>query len=426
MRKFSAKIGVTAVFALALFALSISPAFAPLGGGGGGGGGQGPPQVDCSDPNQSIQAAVDIAVDGDIITVSGTCTEIVTITTDGITIRGDPVDGGTLMGGFIVDGAQRVVIDNLTIDGSTNTGRVDGVRAQDNAHVTVRNCTIQNITRSGVNIINASSGLIEGNTITVNEGDGADSGVAVNLGSFAILRGTAENPTQTITSDLASNNFGNSLAVNNSSHARLNGGNTIVGTGAAAPIGVFGSSEVRLHNGLNTVLGTGGRAINIGRLSVVTLRWFDVTGRIDIGRGSLVEIGKRLDVEPEGGLPVDFVGTITGDIRVRSGAQVNFNSPFIARNLRPGGPTQGSVTVNGRLLCFGNQGHVSFDTRFGQTIEVVFPSEANRLASQCNDFNGNPVLPPQCNDGVDNDGDGDIDFPADLQCVGAADNDESS
>ena len=422
MRKFSAKIGVTALFALALFTLSISQASAQKFKDKA----EGPVtlEVDC-DAGESIQASVDSAGEGDTINVSGTCTEIVTITTDGITIIGQG-ESATLMGGFIVDGAQRAVIDNLTIDGSTSTGRVDGVRAQFNAHVTVRNCTIQNHTRIGVRIVEASSALIEGNMITVNEADGADSGVAVSRGSFAILRGTTENPTQTITSDLASGSFGNSLGVFNDSNARLNGGNLIVGTGNATAIGVFNDASLRLSNGLNTVLGTGGRAIDAGRNSLVSLRFFDVTGRIGISTNSTLELGRRLNVEPDPDNPTNVVAVITGDIRVRSGAQVQFSNPFIARNLRPGGPNQGSVTVNGRLLCFGNEGHVAFGTGRGQTIEVVFPSQADRLAWQCNDFNGNPVLPPQCSDGIDNDGDTFIDFPADLQCVDAADNDESS
>jgi hypothetical protein len=329
---------------------------------------------------------VDDAVDGDTIEVSGTCTEIVTVTTDGTTIRGDPVVGGTLMGGFIVDGVQRAVIDDLTIDGSTNTERLDGVRAINNAHVTVRNSTIQNHTRNGVGIVAASSGLIEGNTITVEEADGADNGVVVSTGSFALLRGTAENPTQTITSDLASAAFGNSLGVFNDSNARLNGGNLIVGTGNAPAIGVFNDASLRVQNGLNTVTSTQDRAIGIGRLSQVSLRFFDVTGRIDVTTGSHLEIRRRLNVEP----PNVVTAVITGDIRVRSGAQVEFGSPFTARN---GAMNQGSVTVDGRLLCFGDQGHVNFGTGSGQTIEVVFPSQINRENSQCNDFNGNVVLP---------------------------------
>tara|TARA_Y100000310_G_C20623426_1_gene784567 strand:+ start:42 stop:857 length:816 start_codon:yes stop_codon:yes gene_type:complete len=37
-----------------------------------------------------------------------------------------------------------------------------------------------------------------------------------------------------------------------------------------------------------------------------------------------------------------------------------------------------------------------------------------------------PAADPQCDDGIDNDGDGDIDFPDDSDCTSAADNDEST
>ncbi len=291
------------------------------------------------------------------------------------------------MGGFIVDGAQRVVIDDLTIDGSTSTG--NGVLAQNNAHVTVRNCTIENHTRSAVNIRTGSSGLVEGNTI----GNNPDYGVLVNLGSFALLRGTAENSTQTITSSSNFSCCSNAVGVFNDSSARLNGGNEIEGTGAASALSVFSQSYVRLQNGLNTVTTTQIRAIEAGRNSTLSLRWYVVNGRIDISTGSHAEIRRRLSDESGLATTANVAAVITGDIRVSSGAHVQFSSPFLARNAAVPGQRQGSVTVNGRLLCFGNQGHVSFGTGSGQTLQVVFPSQADREASQCNDFNGNVVLP---------------------------------
>ena len=75
---------------------------------------------------------------------------------------------------------------------------------------------------------------------------------------------------------------------------------------------------------------------------------------------------------------------------MRSGADVTFSSPFVARN---GNTTQGSVTVDGRLLCSGDGGHVQVGGGSSQTIQDIFPLPADRLASQCNDFNGNVVLP---------------------------------
>ena len=98
-----------------------------------------------------------------------------------------------------------------------------------------------------------------------------------------------------------------------------------------------------------------------------------------------MEIRRRLNVEPAGFAGVTAV--INGDIRVFSDAIVEFGGLFTARN---GVGNQGSVTVNGELQCFGNQGQVSFG---GVVLQVLFPSAADRAASQCNDFNGNVVFP---------------------------------
>ena len=51
----------------------------------------------------------------------------------------------------------------------------------------------------------------------------------------------------------------------------------------------------------------------------------------------------------------------------------------------------GSVTVNGTLNCVGNEGHVRLFG--GQVPEDIFPSQFDRENSQCNDYNGNVVLP---------------------------------
>ena len=49
----------------------------------------------------------------------------------------------------------------------------------------------------------------------------------------------------------------------------------------------------------------------------------------------------------------------------------------------------------------------------------------NETSSNCADC-GAPPATPQCDDGLDNDGDGDIDFPADTDCSSAADNSEAT
>ncbi len=87
----------------------------------------------------TIQAAVDMAVPGDIVLISpGTYAESVDVTTDDITIRGLDRAGVVLDGNFALDngiralGVSNVVVENLTVQRFVNNGvfwtGVDGYR----------------------------------------------------------------------------------------------------------------------------------------------------------------------------------------------------------------------------------------------------------------------------------------------------------
>ncbi len=401
MRKISVKIGVTALSLLVGIGLLTGTAEAQK---------VKEPKttdilVDCS--KQSIQDAVDKAVDGDTIVVSGTCNEEnVTITTDGITISGDPVVGGTLIGGFTVKSAVRVVFDNMTVKDGTN----HGVRAEDGASVRVSNCTIENHPRDGVFIGRGSNALIEGSTVQ-NNGRYA---VVVSSGSSARLRDnpliqsnvfeaprTLRDPFDAVTLGLFHNSF-----------VRLLGGNLVVNDGGGTAVSAFHLADFRQQGPLDRiVVNEGARAIQIGNGSTGELRGeFEVTGEVRVLFNSTMHFSKRFGP----------VGVIDGPIRLFADSAVFFRLFTLKGEIED----LGSVTVNGTLRCNDNGSHVGLFS--GQEPEDIFPSAADRVASQCNDFNGNPVLPPQCSDGIDNDFDTFIDFPADPQCADAADNDESS
>jgi parallel beta-helix repeat protein len=73
-------------------------------------------------PGESVQAAVDAAVHGDTIFLSGTHAEDVAIETSGITVTSAPGGTATLRGRLVVrDGANDVVISNLRLDGVNAT-----------------------------------------------------------------------------------------------------------------------------------------------------------------------------------------------------------------------------------------------------------------------------------------------------------------
>ena len=203
------------------------------------------------------------------------------------------------------------------------------------------------------------------------------------------------------------------LGVFHNSFVRLLGGNLIVNDGGIGGIAVEVAhlSDFRQQFSLDRI--EGWRAISIGNVSTGELRGeFEVTGEVGVGLNSTLRLSKRSGP----------VGVINGRIRVRGDSVVQFGL-FTLK-----GETEdlGSVTVNGSLDCGGNEGHVGLFG--GQVPEDIFPDSLDQATSQCKDFNGNVVLPVffQCNDGIDNDGDTLIDFPADGQCVNEADDNESS
>ena len=138
----------------------------------------------------------------------------------------------------------------------------------------------------------------------------------------------------------------------------------------------FHTSSFRQQFSLDKIEGS--RAISIGNGSTADLRGeFEVTGRVRVNLNSTLRLRKRFGP----------VGVINGRIEV-----FNDSSVFFGLFTLKGAPASlGPVTVNGTLVCGGNGGHVRLFN--GQVPKDIFPSQFNRENSQCNDFNGNVVLP---------------------------------
>ena len=70
----------------------------------------------------------------------------------------------------------------------------------------------------------------------------------------------------------------------------------------------------------------------------------------------------------------------------------------------------------------------SYLTAGTKTGSVTVTADTETIALSCANSAvvSGPTIPPQCSDGIDNDGDGSIDFPADLGCSSALDNDETN
>jgi parallel beta-helix repeat protein len=237
--------------------------------------------VDCTLPEpQSIQDVL-AGVDPDpgetlTITVRGVCTEDLTIVSDDITLQGETgpsVDGVT--GGIIVDGAHRVVIENLAVSGSA----ADGILVENGAAATVSNSTITGNPGQGIHVRLGATAQINGNTISGND----------QWAVIVVEAGSARLRSNTITTA----HIGGAIGVYRNASLRLNGGNTITntnGAGNAIGIEVFHVSNIRqdLVDDRGADVLTANRAVSVGNISTVDLRAFVVNGNANVfNQGSL-------------------------------------------------------------------------------------------------------------------------------------------
>jgi hypothetical protein len=161
-----------------------------------------PQEIVVNCPTNSLAAALNTANNGDTIKISGTCSELVTISKDGLTLDGQGtaiLDGG---GGFTVpaavgfsegvitiNGARGVVIKGLTVqngpDGiSGNLGANftvqnvtarrnadDGIQVNQNSSATLIDCTAEDNGDDGINVFASSSATFHGTIVSIGNGD---------------------------------------------------------------------------------------------------------------------------------------------------------------------------------------------------------------------------------------------------------------
>ncbi len=143
-----------------------------------------------------VQSAVDAASKGDSISVFGPDNGTFTVTTDGLTIKGE--DGSSVGGAVIVQGTDGDTISNLKITPSNVGGQVAGIylNGVTNAAITAND------------VEGANNGTAAG---VINETGGGDETANISGNTFANLRqGVYANPSADFTID--SNEFDNNTA----------------------------------------------------------------------------------------------------------------------------------------------------------------------------------------------------------------------
>ena len=207
--------------------------------------------VNCSQ-GQKITTALNAGFDD--IKVRGICTERVEIRVDDVAIEGKP--GAKVIGQLFVNGARRVTIKNLAVEGTAPTPSGAGILLDRGAaavldHVTVRNAEI-GVDANGNSYVEVLNGSLFENNI--------GEGIRVQLGTGALVKdSTSRNNGD---NGVAAYRGGHLELVHNSSvdnasfqvFAGENSNvvltdNTLTGNGENGALGLFRGSVARLRGG---------------------------------------------------------------------------------------------------------------------------------------------------------------------------------
>ena len=237
--------------------------------------------VNC--PFDSIQDAVDEAEAGTplTITVNGTCTEEVVITTNDVTVQGNSI-ADEVVGGFTVTGAQRVSIKHLTIRDGTTSYPV-GVFASRGAAVVLDDLFISGQSGAGIYVSRNAYADILGSTVQ-NPASGDNALLITDGGVVRASNGAGFN---TFTS---SNNA--AVGLFRSASARFDGiifiENSALGGGLAVWVVDTSNFQVRSSSGALIRMINGD--VKIEDNSAADLREVDVGGNIVLERDSTLRV----------------------------------------------------------------------------------------------------------------------------------------
>ena len=224
--------------------------------------------VNCGNPNASIQDAVDSATGPTRIRFMGLCEEDVTITKDDITLDGQ--DTGTVSGTITFDGAHRGVLMNSTV-----TGPGIGVIVVDGASAKLKDNIIDGKESYGVIVSQGSFLRFEGNIVTDNgRTEFFEAGISVGRGSTVRAQG-----------NVYSNNRTTGVEVFNFATYRT--GSFILGDDreiASSPDN-DGPFEVITASNVPFAL-----AVGLGQMSFGDFRQVLITGNVNVGRKSMLQI----------------------------------------------------------------------------------------------------------------------------------------
>jgi parallel beta-helix repeat protein len=212
-------------------------------------------------PGNSLQAAVNAAVPGDTIPVSGTCNENILVPNDKQRIALDGGGTAIIRGPNSATPTLNIRGKGILLRGFTITGGSSGIHVNRGAASVIDDNTIQNTGGTGVIVDELAFSVLTNNSVENNPG----AGILVSEGSAARIGFNADIETVASANRIEGNAVG--LLVTNGSSARAVG-NTISDNTGAGVIVLRGSSA---DISANAIDGNGGDGIFVGENSSLQL-----------------------------------------------------------------------------------------------------------------------------------------------------------
>ncbi len=364
---------LTFVVAVGLLFLVVSPNYAKAQG------------IDCNTagPN-ALQNAIDAG--NSFIQFTGVCNELVFLYRRNITLQGTNPDTtqNVIVGGVTVY-ALESYLTNLRIQGQSLNIVDGGFAFLFDVLVDSTNFGAFIARNSGAtfNDVFLGPALID---------DGAQGCTPLCIGENSYLR--MEN--STVAGDTSDPVSGGAITVYRDASLLLRGGNTISNAGSTPVISVFGESSFRqdnsLNNGTDAITATGsGLAVEVSQTSSFDTREAVITGDIEVGRHSFMNVGSTVF----GGDPSQM--EIDGNIELSQDSALNVSSPLVTIDgditcADDESSAVGSFAGSGTNACSGFDAEVVRDDGTAQfLVDENSASTSNRRLLRLEN-NGNPQI----------------------------------
>jgi parallel beta-helix repeat protein len=283
-----------------------------------------------------------------VVVVQGICSENVVIDRDDVTLQGNSSGDGVtgldpIKDTILIDGAHRVVIENLTLSGGRN-----GITFFQGSNGTVDNCTVQNNGGHGIRVEGGSATVIN-STISGN----TDVGILLTAGGNGRI---GINTLNQYAGNTISTNGAHGIHITYGASALI-GGNKITGNGTTPNHPLFDRSGISLFSATASIVGNN-----------------EITGNAGAGvsaRSSSLRIGDgSLNLPTANSISGNGVPTSEGGVDAFIGTAVDIRNATINGNAGNGVSGSGSSVRIRDSTIHGNIGPTGITAFLGTSLDI--------------------------------------------------------